>query len=1203
MRLFRRQSGITQRELADKAGLSTAAVRDLEQGRTKSPKPDSIDALAAVLTLNRHDTGELHAAARTHRSPATTPTGALRINVLGPLEVRYGDTPIAVNSAPQRTLLVRLALAAGTTVSQDELIDLLWPRDAPANAATLLQTRIARLRRLLESGRSSRATSPSANRSRSSDLSIVGNQAGYRLEATAETLDLLAFRELVAKATNPRLAPAAELRRPPAGRADLPHRTSAAASRSPLDESARDLATDEPPAEPSARDESARHLVADTTPAEPSPHNDPASHLAADEAPTERSPHDEPARHLATDEARANAAAAIDALPGALSGGVSNLVCPSAISAPDASDLEHGSALSEQTALADLAEALDLWRGEPDIETSHPLSLAIANEYAEAVHAFAALAREVGVPEQALKTLRGLTSRHELDEPLHAELIHTLAAAGRQAEALSAYDRIRTALAVQLGIDPGEHLRAAHLAVLRQQSSTRQVVAQQAPSAPPDFVGRVAELSTICNALARPDALSSRVVLVNGIAGVGKTALALTAAHQLREEYPDGQLYADLRGNDTVSPAPLQVLGRFLRALGVSSRRIGTDEAEAAALFRTELAGRRILVLLDNAQDAAQVRPLLPGSGRSDVIVTSRRRLPELDTAEVVNLEPLPRDDAVRLITSTARMAGTATDEEVAALAEACARLPLALRIAGARLATRREWTVADLARRLDDSNRRLSELSLGESSVLNSFQLSYADLTPVAQRAFRLCSLHPGDDFSAEGTGILLGVPAPDAERILEDLLEANMLMQHTTNRYRFHDLLGLYAGRLLAEDPEADLARDRLHAWYLESVTAAIHLTYPQLVRLGGHPAPDRLFPSEAAALDWLDDELRGLLAVVQITADSGDHQLAWQITDQLRGYYWMRRGADGWLPAAQAGLAAATAAGNDRARVAMLMNRGQALWAAGHDDDSMADCLAGHALAVAVGWNTAAGYMAHQIGWLHLERGTLDEAALWMSRALDWTEGEPHSHVRAIALNGLGMTRLYQGRLRESADLLSTALEKYENALTTSVLTISGNLASALRQLGEVDGAAELLDEVLNAYRRRSHPRGELSTMDELARLHLQRGNGATALDLAQRAHDLATALQDRKAQAQTGATVAQAHLALGDIAAAIKQSEECLAIARDLYPYIETEALLTLAKALHLTGDLHTATELNAEAKAIATTRGFHLLATQATHIHH
>ncbi|MFF0342785.1 BTAD domain-containing putative transcriptional regulator [Kribbella sp. NPDC004875] len=1041
LRAHRQRAGLTQRDLADRAGLSAAAIRDLEQGRTKRPKPDSVDAIAGALALTERDAGELLTSAGEQQAVATpsATTGRLHIGLLGPLEVRRGDTSVPFRSDPQRALLGRLALSARTTVGQDELIELLWPRGVPGNAVNLLHTRIARLRRLLE------ADGPT----------VVSVGAGYQLEIRDDELDLLTFRELTTQAG--RLEPVA--------------------------------------------------------------------------------------------------------------------------------------------ALAKLADAVALWRGDTDVDAiaTNPLYVALSNEYTAAVRAFAALARDLREPERALERLRSLTTRHPLDEPLHSELIQSLAASGRQADALAAYEQIRSALAEQLGIDPGERLRAVHLEVLRQQSGAPPV--QQAPSAPPDFVGRADELATICTTLSRPGAISSRVVHVNGIAGVGKTALALTAAHRLQTEYPDGQLYADLRGSDVTTPAPLQVLGRFLRALGVPGRRIGTDEAEAAALFRSELADRRLLVLLDNAQDAAQVRPLLPGAGRSDVIVTSRRRLPDLTTAGVINLEPLPRRDAGRLISSTAHRLDTDSDG-VDALAEACARLPLALRIAGSRLATRQEWTAADLARRLHDGSRLLTELSAGESSVLNSFQLSYADLSSDAQRAFRLCSLHPGDDFSPQTTGILLGIPAAEADRLLEALLESNMLMQQAKDRYRFHDLLALYARRLLTEDPERETARARLQTWYADAVTAAIDWAYPQLVRLGTHPDPAAFFSSEAEALDWLDDELRALLAVVQDAPEYGDPAVSWRIADQLRGYFLIRRNADGWLPAAQAGMAAALAAGDDMAQVAMLFNRGQALWAVGRDDDSMADCLAGQSLAVTAGWTTAAAYSAHQVGWLQLERGRLGDADFWMGRALELTEDDRDGHVHAVALNGLGMTRLYQGELQDAADLFGAALKINENGRETSALANRGNLASALRQLGAVDRAARLLDDVLNDYRRRSHVRGEVSTLDELARLHAERGDGVAALRTALQAHLLANVVRDRKAQAQTAAAVAQAHLTLDDHQAALKWSEDCLAVARGTYQYIEAEALLSLAAAHHHTGNKPAATQAATEAATIATACGFHRLRAQA-----
>ncbi|WP_165949383.1 BTAD domain-containing putative transcriptional regulator [Kribbella turkmenica] len=1057
LRTLRRNGGMTQRELANRAGLSAGAIRDLEQGRTRSPKPETIEAIAQALGLSRRRAGTLHGAAdvsrtvavvaRNHASNPETP-GPVRIGVLGPLEVRRGEVPVPVNSAPQRALLARLALAAGTPVSRDALIELLWPRDVPRNATNLLHTRIARLRRLLEVG--------------TPDPVIVGGRSGYRLALRRSQLDLLTFRDLTDQAAG---------------------------------------------ADPEA-------------------------------------------------------------------------------------------------AFAKLSVAVALWRGETDVDAlaSDPLYLAVSNEYTAAVRTFAALSRDLGEPEQALRPLRDLATRNALDEPLQTELIQTLAEAGRQAEALAAYDGIRSALAEQLGIDPGERLRAVHLEVLRQQTGSpaqpdQRAVVQQTPSAPPDFVGRADELATIRTALRRPGALSSRVVLINGIAGVGKTALALTAAHRLRTEYPDGQLYADLRGGGATTPEPLQVLSRFLRALGVPGRRIGTDETEAAALLRSELADRRMLVVLDNARETAQIRPLLPGAGRSDVIVTSRRRLSDLATAGVVNLEPLPRNDAIELIAATA---GTQRPDPDAAgaLAEACARLPLALRIASARLATRREWTIADLARRLEDGNRRLTELSLGESSVLNSFRLGYADLSDDAQRAFRLCSLHPGDDFSAESTGILLGVPAAAADRLLEDLLEANMLLQHTRNRYRFHDLLGLYAGRLVAEDAERESARHRLRSWYADTVTGAIDSVYPHLVRLGKRAGPLGSFLSDRQALAWLDDELSALQAIVADTALSGDRSLSWRIADQLRGYFLIRRDVDGWLPTARSGLAAASAAADDTAKVAMLINRGQALGAVGRDEDALADGLAGHALAVAVGWTTAAAYLAHQVGWLQLERGELVDADLWVRRALELSQDDRDGHVRAVVLNSLGMTRLYQGELQEAADLFASASRINPTGQRNSTLSIRGNLASALRQLGATDRASALLCEVLEGYRRRSYLRGELSTLDELARLSGQRGDGAAALRTALRAHHLALIVRDRKAQAQTASTVAQAHLTLGDVPVATEWIEDCLAIARGTYPYLETEALLALSTARRATGDETAATAAAAQAAAIARACGFRLLELRA-----
>ncbi|TWD83706.1 DNA-binding SARP family transcriptional activator [Kribbella amoyensis] len=1065
LRTHRQRTGMTQRQLADLAGLSLSVIRDLEQGRTRIPKRESVQAIASALGLTEADVAILHAGAgirQVARHGVTAiGSGPLRIRVLGPIEVWHGDVLAPLGSDRQRTLLARLALAAGAAVAQDELVELLWRPGESRDAVSLLHTHVTRLRRLLDSS------------ARSGSV-LVGGQKEYRLVVGADNLDLLAFRELTTPTAN---------------------------------------------------------------------------------------------------------------------GG-------------------------PEVAFARLADAVALWRGDLDADrvASSPLYAAAVSDYAAAVRSLAGLARDLGKPDEVLTPLRALARRYELDEPLHVELILTLAASGRQAEALAAYDQIRGALAQQLGIDPGEALRSVQLAVLRRQDWRRRpgagpIAVQQTPAAPPDFIGRSGELTRVEAALARPadgrGPAAGRIVLIDGIAGVGKTALALAAAQRLRGQYPDGQLYADLRGATETAPEPMQVLGRFLRALGVPSRQIGIDQAEAAALLRSELADRRMLILLDNVHDADQVRPLLPGAGGSDVIVTSRRRMHGLAGAVVVDLGPLAQEESVALIAATAGSQRVDADPAAASeLAEACARLPLALRIASARLATRQAWTISDLTRRLGDENHRLAELSTDGSSVLNSFQLSYADLSASAQRAFRLCSLHPGDDFGADGTAVLLGLRPAEADRLLENLLEANMVMQYAPDRYRFHDLLGLYARRLLTDDGEADAARARLYAWYAETATAAMEWAYPQLVRLAGHPKRDAFFAAETDALSWLDVELPALLTVVGATAGSADPSLSWRITDQLRGYFLIRRHVDGWLDAAQAGLGAATKAGNDIARTAMLISRGQALWSVGRDDEALADCLAGEQLAFSTGWTTAAAYLSHHIGWLHLEHGRLAGARRWLDRALELTEYDQAGHVRAVALNALGVMNLDQGRLRDAAALLTSALEINEtHGRELSALANRGNLASALRQAGEETRAAALLTGVLAEYRKKSNLRGELSTLDEWSSLHLQRGDAVTALQVATRAHEPATTVRDRKATAQTAATVAHTYLALGDATAARQWFDDSLAIARKVYPFIEARALVGLAAARLTAGDSLSATRAAEEALSIAGACGFDLLAQKASAVLH
>ena len=328
--------------------------------------------------------------------------------------------------------------------------------------------------------------------------------------------------------------------------------------------------------------------------------------------------------------------------------------------------------------------------------------------------------------------------------------------------------------------------------------------------------------------------------MVAGAGGLGKTSLAVHAAHRVRRRFPDGQLYVDLLGATPVPLPPGDVLARFLRDLGVDGRDIPVDEDERAARYRTTLAPRRMLVVLDNARDAAQVRPLLPGTASSAVLVTTRSRMPDLASTKLVDLNVLDDDEALKLfIKVVGEERAAAEPEATAELLDACAGLPLAIRICAARLATRSGWTIAAMADRLRDVHRRLDEMRAGDLAVRASFQVSFASLPASTDargidpaRAFCLLGLWQGPGISAAAAAALFGIPQYSAEDALEVLVDTHLLESTAPDRYKFHDLLRVYA----AERAEADLSAEdraasvgRLLGWYLRTADAAAQVVSP--------------------------------------------------------------------------------------------------------------------------------------------------------------------------------------------------------------------------------------------------------------------------------------------------------------------------------------------------------------------------------------
>jgi transcriptional regulator with XRE-family HTH domain len=345
------------------------------------------------------------------------------------------------------------------------------------------------------------------------------------------------------------------------------------------------------------------------------------------------------------------------------------------------------------------------------------------------------------------------------------------------------------------------------------------VVPKQLPAAPPLFTGRARELAEI-EKMADPTALS--IILVDGMPGIGKTALALEAAHRLVGHYPDGQIYIDLHGyaRDAHPVEPAEALDRVLWSLGVPDDQIPPDLDDRAALYRSRLAGRRLMVLLDNAPSEAHVAPLVPGTPGCLLLVTSRRRLSGLDHTHAVSLDVLSLRTSVEVLAIAARdeRLGREQREHLAEVAELCARLPLALRIAAARLRSRPTWTVAHLVERLRDHDNRLAELEAGQRSVTASLDLSYAQLTPDQQQAYARLGLHPGSDFDLETAAALAGASLMTTQQLLDDLLDAHLLQEPVPGRYRFHDLVRSHArglGRRDACGTDLRTALTRLHAY----------------------------------------------------------------------------------------------------------------------------------------------------------------------------------------------------------------------------------------------------------------------------------------------------------------------------------------------------------------------------------------------------
>ncbi len=825
-----------------------------------------------------------------------------------------------------------------------------------------------------------------------------------------------------------------------------------------------------------------------------------------------------------------------------------------------------------------LGEALALWRGEP--LTGIPSQM-LRRDHGPGLEALRLQAEEwrieavlrLGGHAELVPELQSLAARHPLREPFHGQLMVALYRCGLQAEALAAYQRARDVLVAELGVEPGPGLRELHQRMLSADPAlvvTELAIHGPAESGPPrelpptvrGFTGRQAELEALTRLLDRsggqaPETVA--IVAISGTAGVGKTALAIHWAHQVTGRFPDGQLYVNLRGHGPGQPIlAADALAGLLRSLGVSGQDIPPEADQRSARYRSLLAGKRMLVVLDNAGSADQARPLLPGTSACAVVVTSRDALAGLvarDGATRLDLGVLSPEGAVALLRALIGARMDAEPDAAVELAGQCCRLPLALRIAAELAASRPAESLGGLAGELADLRTRLGLLAAGgdpDTDVRTVFSWSYRHLDADTARSFRLLGLHPGLSFDAYATAALTGTSLSVARRKIGQLVRACLAQPSGAGCYQMHDLLRAYAADLAGHhDSEAAsrAALTGLFDHYLTSAAAADRFLFPadpDRPQIPGSASLGRQFTSHRTALAWLDAHRSTIVAITAHAAAHGwpDHAIALAAVVFRYPEFGC---ADDAAAAHRLALSVATQTGDRSAEAAALIT-----------------------LAAA---DTVGGRLRQATG--HLERACL----------LCQQDGDRAGEARALA--GLGATWYCRGNYQRAAECHASA-----QALCQEAGDQSGQ-ASARHGLGQIDlrqgrhqQAAEHLCSSLALFRRAGIRSGEAHVLGSLGELALQQGHFGQASEHLRQSLTLNRQIGSRLIEGHGLALLGIAELRLGHHDQAVAHLSRSLALQETGNPSGQAEALNGLGQALLAAGQVRQARIRHAKALALA-----------------
>jgi DNA-binding SARP family transcriptional activator/tetratricopeptide (TPR) repeat protein len=775
--------------------------------------------------------------------------------------------------------------------------------------------------------------------------------------------------------------------------------------------------------------------------------------------------------------------------------------------------------------------------------SGHPAFVAANQECLAVLLAAADAALAAGHAQQVLPALRQATCRDPLAEPLQARLMLVLAASGLQAEALAVYESTRAHLAEKLGIDPGQELRQAHARVLRQQTAGEptsprdhfgmartaaplMIRPAQLPADPAAFAGRRPEVARVLKLLApsphAPKTLPT--VMIDGMPGAGKSALAIHCAHAVADRFPDGQLYMNLRGFDPggrVSPA--EALRSFLSALGMPPQRIPADLDGRAALYRSLLAGQRVLVVLDNARDAAHVRPLLPGSPTCAAIITSRHCLSEIvasDGARLVTLDIFSRADARESL--AVRLGADRVAEEpeaVAELVELSGRLPLALALVAARAAARPKFPLAAIGGELREAQGSLDAFSeAGLPDVRAVFSWSYRLLSPPSASLFRQLSLHPGPDISLAAAASLHGAPPRQVRALLAELTWSRLVTEHQPGRYSMHDLLRAYATELCtqlddAADREAAVSRVLDHCLH-SAHNAYVPFRAPQRTDELGAPEPG-VMPEQpegyAAALGWYAAEQRVIEALIRYAVRHGRIAHAWQIASKMTLFYQRTGLWDDWETTARTALDAAEAHGDLAGEAHMHRILAGALFFLGDTAAALAELKRARDLYTRLGYSTEHAYLHSNFGAILFRLGRYEEAI---------------------------------GHHRQALALYRTAGLRIGEALAMD------GIGSCANRLGDHDQAIESITGAMNIHRELDNPGGAAHSLAGLGESYHLLGDHDQAIEYTKRAVALYRSLGYRADEAEVLVALGDVRLAAGDVAEARSCFGDALAILNEL-----------------------------------------------------